>query len=119
VYAEWIRNSCLGRVADAVWIAEDEFGIMGFLTAKTDAVTRDFLSFPVVTIELAAVVPRVQGLGVASRLMYAALAWAQTHGATAASVGTQMNNAAAARWFESTGFRLVSSSLTLRAWIEA
>ncbi|MGH7460741.1 MAG: GNAT family N-acetyltransferase, partial [Longimicrobiales bacterium] len=100
MYAEWIRNSCRGSEADAVWIAQDGQEIIGYLTVKTDRATRDFLGFPIMSIVLAGVVPRARRLGVATRLTENALEWARAKAIAAVTIGTQLNNIATARLFE-------------------
>jgi ribosomal protein S18 acetylase RimI-like enzyme len=55
---------------------------------------------------------------VAKALTYSALDWFRDQGVDIVEVGTQLRNIAASRLYESCGFRLVASSLSLRRWID-
>jgi ribosomal protein S18 acetylase RimI-like enzyme len=47
-----------------------------------------------------------------------ALDWFRDQGVDIVEVGTQLSNIPASRLYESCGFRLVASSLSLRKWIK-
>jgi ribosomal protein S18 acetylase RimI-like enzyme len=116
LHATWVRNSCLGTAAHVVWVAEDEAGVLGFTTGWLDPLVRDSLGLPTVTLVLVATSARARRRGIARALAAHAIHWAAQEGLAAVEVGTQLRNIAAARTYESAGFRLVATSLTFRAW---
>lgn len=117
LYAQWARNACLGAAADVVWVAENRDGILGFTTAKVDVGSVEILGFPILTIGLVGVVKSARRLGLARRLSTHAVEWARQNGMQAVEVGTQLRNVPAARAYESAGFRVAGTSLTVRAWL--
>ena len=114
LHAIWVRNACLGQAADAVVLAEDEQGLLGFVTCKLQRDTELHLGKLVGTIVLVATAPRARRVGVAWAATLAALDWFRRQGASIVDVGTQFRNIPASRLYERCGFRLVGSSITLR-----
>jgi len=108
VHEAWIDNCCRGRMADVVWIAEDADAVRGFITCKLDSERR------IGTIGLVATDIVARRRGVARALTAQALRWFHQEGAMSVQVGTQLTNLAAARLYQSFGFRPVSVSLTFR-----
>lgn len=114
LHAVWLRNSCTGQAADAVVVAEDAQGVLGFVTCKLQADTAAHLGCLVGTIVLVATAARARRRGVGRAATWAALEWFRQQGAGIVDVGTQLRNIPAARLYEACGFRLAGSSLTLR-----
>jgi len=114
LHANWLRNSCSGKVADVVILAEDDQGILGFVTCKLQKDTRKYLGKMVGTIVLIATAKRARRKGIGRALTLAALDWFRQQGSDIVEVGTQLRNVPASRLYESCGFRLVSSSVSLR-----
>lgn len=114
LYAEWLRNSCAGTAADAVLLAEDEKGVLGFVTCKLQRDTQRHLGRLVGTIELIATAGRARRNGIGRSAMYAALSWFRDQQADFVEVGTQLRNIPALRLYESCGFRLAGSCVSLR-----
>jgi len=109
LHAEWIRNSCLGKAADHVLVAEFEGQVAGYVTCRVNQAS------PVSgTIVLVATAHWAQGRGIARRATMAAINWFQAQGAVRVEVGTQFRNIAAARLYESCGFRLTETFMSLR-----
>ena len=117
IYAEWMENSCLGKVADAVIVAERDGCVLSYATCKVDHQATEYLGFGIGTIVLVATATEARGQGLARATTYGALNWFRQHGVQIVEVGTQLQNIPAARLYESCGFKLVASSLSLRKWI--
>ena len=114
LHAAWVRNSCEGRAADAVLLAEDEEGLLGFVTCKLQQDTSKHLGRMVGTIVLVAIVVRARGMGVGQAITMAALEWFRAQGTAIVEVGTQLRNIPAARLYQKCGFALVGSSVSFR-----
>lgn len=113
LHANWLRNSCSGKAADAVLIAEDQSGLMGFVTCKLSG-GDDKNSERTGTIVLVASAERARGCGVAYELTMAALEWFRAKGCLTVEVGTQLSNIPASRLYQKCGFRLKATSISLR-----
>lgn len=118
LHATWLENSCLGKAADAVVVAAENGRILGFVTCKIDRQTTEYLGLTIATIVLVATAAEARGRGVAKSVTYGALDWFHEQGVDIVEVGTQLRNIPASRLYEACGFRLVSSSLSLRKWID-
>jgi ribosomal protein S18 acetylase RimI-like enzyme len=108
VHEVWVDNCCAGRMADAVFVAEDQGAILGFVTVKLDP-TRG-----IAVIGMVATLDAARRRGVARAITMLALRWIGDRGAGSVQVGTQLANIAAARLYSSFGFRPVSVALTFR-----
>jgi dTDP-4-amino-4,6-dideoxy-D-galactose acyltransferase len=111
LHAEWIRNSCLGKAADRVLLAEDSNGLLGYVTC---AIRRTPDEKTIGTIVLVASAPHARGRGVGYATTMAALEWFREQGCATVEVGTQLSNITASRLYQKCGFRLVGSSVSLR-----
>jgi len=114
LHATWLVESCAGRAADAVILAENAAGLLGFVTCKLHPDTRHFLGKLVGSIVLVATTDTARRQGIARLTTQAALNWFREQGVRIVEVGTQLRNIPASRLYESCGFRLVSASLSLR-----
>jgi dTDP-4-amino-4,6-dideoxy-D-galactose acyltransferase len=116
LHATWLRNSCTGKAADAVILAEDATGLLGFVTCSVRQDTAH-LGRAVGTIVLVATAARARGRGVGYATTMAALEWFRQQGCEIVEVGTQLRNITASRLYQKCGFRLVGSSVSLRLLI--
>lgn len=119
VYSQWALNSCRGR-ADAVLVAElpEEPGMpCGFITCGIDTTSADKTGKPQGVIGLVAVEPESQGRGTGRALVKAALSWFVRKGTHGVEVGTQLENMAAIRTYQSLGFRCVAFAHTFHKWL--
>ncbi|MEO8425615.1 MAG: GNAT family N-acetyltransferase [Verrucomicrobiota bacterium] len=114
LFASWVRNSCSGKVADSVIVAENGSGVVGFVTCKLQHDSKNYLGTTIGNIVLVATVKEAQGQGIARALTQASLDWFSRQEVDIVEVGTQLRNIPAVRLYESSGFRLVKSSLSLR-----
>ena len=107
-HAEWVRNSCLGRAADHVIVATQYDAPAGYVTCKLNRTSG------IGVIVLVATSERARGRGLARAATCGSLDWFRSQGASSVDVGTQFRNIPAARLYESCGFRLSATSVTLR-----
>jgi dTDP-4-amino-4,6-dideoxy-D-galactose acyltransferase len=110
----WVRNSCLGTMADAVIIATAGDAVLGYVTCQIDKEATRVLGVGCGEIGMVATTSRMRNAGVASAATVRALEWFEAQGVSAVEVGTQLRNIGAARLYEGCGFRLTAASLTLR-----
>lgn len=108
VHESWTRNCCLGTAADAVFVAGEDRRVASYVTCRVDAEAARGV------IVLVATAAWARGKGAARRASSAALCWFRGQGLLSAEVGTQLRNVAAARLYESLGFRMIRASLTFR-----
>ena len=114
LHAEWIRNSCKGIAADAVFLAENEQQLLGFISCKVQRDTTNQFGQTIGTIVLVGCDENSRGRGVGQALTMASLAWFKQQGCQVVEVGTQLRNLPASRLYQKCGFRLVGSSTSLR-----
>ena len=121
LHADWARNSCDGKAANAVLIAGDQSGLLGFVTCKLppdsgsdSSASRNSSDFRRGTIVLVASAPQARGRGVGYSLTMAALEWFRQSGCETVEVGTQLSNIPASRLYQTCGFRLQATSVSLR-----
>ena len=110
----WLRNSCLGQIADAVIIAAAGNTVLGYVTCKIDKEATRVLGTGCGEIGMVATTTSARNSGVASAATFHALEWFAMQGVEFVEVGTQLRNIAAARLYERCGFRLAAASLTWR-----
>lgn len=106
VHAEWVRNSCLGSAADAVWKIESEGVAAGFVTCK--------IKDGVGEIVLICVAREFAGRGLGLKLMSRACDWFLDKGIKTVQIQTQTHNLAAMALYFKSGFAPYGSSFTLR-----
>jgi ribosomal protein S18 acetylase RimI-like enzyme len=114
LHADWLRNSCAGAAADAVLLAEDKTGLLGFVTCKLQHDTRSHLGKSVGTIVMVATADRARAKGIGRALTVAALDWFREHQTGIVEAGTQLRNIPGIRLYQGCGFRLFGSSVSLR-----
>jgi ribosomal protein S18 acetylase RimI-like enzyme len=113
LHAAWLRNSCTSQ-ADAVVLAEDATGALGFVSCTVQRETRKQLGRLVGTISLLASAEHARRRGVGYALIMNGLNWFREQGCEIVDSGTQVRNLAALALFQKCGFRIVGSSLALR-----
>ncbi len=110
----WVRNSCLGQMADAVIVASAGDTLLGYVTCRIDKEATSVLGVGCGEIGMVATTANSRNAGVASAATISALEWFAMQGVPFVEVGTQFRNIAAARLYERCGFRLAAASLTWR-----
>jgi dTDP-4-amino-4,6-dideoxy-D-galactose acyltransferase len=111
-YIRWVRNACNG-LSDAVLVADSD-GPVGFTTVRVDKLAAATMGTRVAVIDLVATSAEHRRRGIGKSLVAATLRWCSEANCAWVQVGTQIGNIAAARLYESAGFRMTDSSITLR-----
>ncbi|HEY1353762.1 MAG TPA: GNAT family N-acetyltransferase [Ktedonobacteraceae bacterium] len=107
IYAQWIKNSIDHHFADAVFVSADQEKLSGFATLKKDG-----------DVVLVAVTPQHQGRLLGRQLVARALNECIQWNLARATIETQLTNLPALRCFQSLGFKIKATFLTLR-WARA
>lgn len=117
LHANWLRNSCSGKAADAVVLAEENGRLLGFVTCKLNRDTKEHLGKLIGTIVLVATAKEASRRGIGRMTTMASLDWFREQGTAIVEVGTQLRNLPASRLYERCGFKLVGSCVSLRKLI--
>lgn len=118
LHAVWMENACRGTAADAVVVGEIDGRVSSYVACKVNYQATSGLGLGVGTIVLVATAPAARHKGLARIATYGAIDWLKKQGVSLVEVGTQLRNIAASRLYESCGFGLVASSVSLRRSIE-
>lgn len=103
LYASWVENSVKGATADRVLVWSENKIIEGFVTMQK-----------IGHIPLIAVSKKAQGKGIAKKLIQATFNEFNTWKVKTIQIETQMTNIPALRSYQSCGFKITDSFLTLR-----
>ncbi len=106
IFSEWARNCCMGITAQAVWLAEENGRIVGFVTCKINDGNG--------VIDLIGIDAKVHGQGLGTALMTKAGDWFAEKGCANTRIQTQTNNLAAIGLYGKLGFAPILASVTLR-----
>ncbi len=103
----WINNCIEGEAAEKVYVAEVSGECIGFIAVEMDGQNGH--------ISLIGVSPKYRGRKISQQLtVHAINNWFIPKGAKLVRIETQLANIPAARAYESMGFRLAESAVTLR-----
>jgi ribosomal protein S18 acetylase RimI-like enzyme len=108
LYATWIEKS-VGGYEDAVWVAEHEGRVAGYITCarKPEGIGQ---------IGLFAVAGEAQGRGLGTALVRQALAWFLAEGCAPVDVVTQGCNARAQQVYQRAGFVTARTEIWMHKW---
>lgn len=118
LYAEWIRNSCSGEMADFIAVAHHGGRVIGYATLRDFGDYDGLSNVRIAHLGLGAVEPDFRGRGLVSDLVIHGLEWLNRRGGRFAFISTQGNNIPAQRLFQKAGFRPAATDLTLHYWRE-
>jgi GNAT superfamily N-acetyltransferase len=104
----WTERSTQREIADAVFVAEADQQIVGFVTAKKDQ--------QIGTIGLIATNPHFHRRGIGKLLLGHAHRWMLKHDIVEAQVSTQVENFAACQLYLRTGYQLASLESVYHFW---
>jgi dTDP-4-amino-4,6-dideoxy-D-galactose acyltransferase len=111
LYETWMDRSTRGELADAVLVAQDaSTQIAGVVTIS--------LAQQTASIGLIAVHERCRGQGVGQQLMTEAHRWMREHGASEATVVTQLDNAGACKLYERSGYQIRDVKHVYHFWVK-
>ena len=109
---EWFLRSQLEEDDAAVFVAEQDRQVIGYVFAALEPISWKELRKACGFIHDIAVDDPQRGTGVATALMTAAMEWLRGRGAPRVVLGTAERNAAAQRLFETLGFRRTMIEMT-------
>jgi ribosomal protein S18 acetylase RimI-like enzyme len=119
LHESWLRNSCGGRSADAVVMAESDDELLGFAACMVQRDTPGRLGRKAGTMLIAASAEHARQRGVAHATMMAATEWLRQQGCEIVDGGTQVRNVPSARLFRRCGYSYVGASISLRRIFDA
>jgi uncharacterized protein (UPF0276 family)/ribosomal protein S18 acetylase RimI-like enzyme len=109
LYERWITNAC-ASYADAVLVATVAEKPCGFITCNVEGTRGD--------IGLVGVEQSVQGDGIGTKLVTAAIEWFRKQDVTSVTVETQSKNTAARRLYTTAGFRESEQRSVFHRWFD-
>jgi ribosomal protein S18 acetylase RimI-like enzyme len=112
VYSAWLKNS---YKSGGVFVAKSDGKIAGFIAHRIKTIS--YLDRKIGIIDLVATNNVFRNQGVAKSLVNASLDYFRNQGACIAEVGTQAANLPAVKLYQSCGFRIITSSISLRKWL--
>lgn len=110
MYKEWIDKSLSGILADKVFIARENKEIIGFSTLKINTDLKG-------EIGLISVAEKAQGKRYGTKLINQCVAYLKTNSIDNLAVPTQINNAAACKFYEHYGFSKYSITNIYHFWL--
>ncbi len=116
LYAEWIRNSCSGKLADHIAVAESDGRVIGYATMKYHGDHDGLCNARIGQLGLGAMMPEFRNRGLVSDLVIHNLEWLDRHQADYVYVGTQGNNIPPQRLWLRVGFKPATTALALHFW---
>lgn len=118
LYAEWVRNSCSGQLADHVSVAEVNGKPVGYSTLKYFGDFEGHCNVRIAQLGLGAMSPECRGSGLATDILIHHLEWLNQRHADYCLVGTQCNNIPPQRVWLRLGFKPATTWLTLHFWTD-
>lgn len=116
LHAQWIKNSCEGRIADYVVVAEMDGKPVGYATCVYHGDHEGLLNLRIGGMVLAAVAPQARRRGCHTSMLNGRLKWFKDK-ADVVYIGTQANNYPALRAYVHLGLRPVQASASLHLWL--
>jgi ribosomal protein S18 acetylase RimI-like enzyme len=116
LYAEWIRNSCTGQLADHISVAESDGKTVGYATLKYLGDHDGLCNARIAQLGLGAMSPGFRDQGFVTDLVIHNLEWLNRRQAAFCFVGTQGNNIPPQRVWLKAGLKPATMSLTLHYW---
>lgn len=116
LHAAWTENCFLGDAADVVLVAEQDGMILGYIACKINRKAKECLNVMMGNIVLIATSKERQRQGIAQALIHKALGWLKNKSVDLIEVTTQIQNIPALRLYQKIGFKIASSSITMRRY---
>lgn len=117
LYAEWIRNSCSGQLADHIAVAESGGEAIGYATMKYFGGHDGLCNARIAQLGLGGMSPDFRNRGIITDLVIHNLEWLKRRQADFCFVGTQGNNITPQRVWLKIGFKPATMALTLHYWV--
>jgi len=109
---EWFLGTQLEETDVVIFVAEQAGAVVGYVYAGLEPQSWKELRDPAGFIHDVVVEPAARGQGLATRLVEAAAAWLEEHGAPRVMLWTAEKNPTAQRLFERAGFRRTMIEMT-------
>jgi hypothetical protein len=119
LYAEWIRNSCRGALADHIIVAEVNSQPAGYTTLKLEGDHGGLSNVRTGALVLSAVAPWAEGKGLYTSMINGGLKWLAGQGVEISHLGTQVNNYPVQRAWARLGFKLAKSGPSMHLWLRS
>ena len=119
LYAEWIRNSCSGQLADHIVVAELNGRPAAYTTLKLEGNHNGLSNVRTGGLILSATAPWAEGKGLYTSMINGGLKWFDAQGVEVSHLGTQVNNYPVQRAWARLGFRLAKSGPSMHLWLGA
>jgi len=116
LYAEWMRNSCSGQLADHIAVAEIDGKVIGYATIKYFGDHDGLCNARIAQLGLGGMSPDFRNRGIVTDLVIHNLEWLHRRQAVFCFVGTQGNNIVPQRVWLKIGFKPTTMALTLHYW---
>ncbi|MBN1955888.1 MAG: GNAT family N-acetyltransferase [Anaerolineae bacterium] len=118
LYAEWMRNSLSGALADHIAVALGDGQPVGYSTLRDLGDMGGRCNVRIAQMGLGAMMPAYRERGLVTDVVIHHLEWLRRRGGELCIVGTQGNNIPAQRVFLKAGFKPAATSLSLHFWPE-
>ena len=118
LYAEWIRSSCSGQLADQIAVAESDGEAVGYSTMKYFGDHDGLCNARIAQLGLGGMSPDFRGRGLVTDLVSHNLEWLRRRQADFGFLGTQGNNIPPQRVWLKIGFKPVMMAITLHYWTD-
>ena len=116
LYAEWMRNSCSGQLADHIAVAESDGKAVGYATLRHYGDHDGFCNVRIAQLGLGGMLPDFRNRGIVTDLVIHNLEWLDRRQADFCFVGTQGNNIPPQRVWLKIGFKPATMAITLHYW---
>lgn len=116
LYAEWMRNSCSGQMADVIAVAESADGPIAYATMKYMGDHDGLCNARIGELGLGAALPQFRNQGLVTDLIIHNLEWLKGQNGDFCIVATQGNNIPSQKLWPKAGFTPALMQLTLHYW---
>ena len=118
LYAEWMRNSCSGQMADHIAVAETDGVAVGYSTMKYFGDHDGLCNARIARLGLGAMAPKSRNGRLVTDVVIHHLEWLEQRQADFCLVGTQGNNIPPQRVWIRVGFKPAAVDLSLHFWTD-
>ena len=118
LYADWMRNSCSGELADHISVAASDGKVVGCSTLEFCGDHEGLCNARIAKLGLGAMSPSFRNRGLVTDVVIHHLEWLNERQADFCSVGTQGNNIPPQRVWLKIGFKPAVMALTLHHWAD-
>lgn len=114
LFAQWLEK-CANGAGERIWVAEQNGEVLGYSSCLLSKALQSYINKRIGIIDFIVVGPNAQGLGVGKSLLHHSLQWFQGC-VEDVELRTMADNLQAIRFYESHGFRVLSSDHHFHLW---